>query len=263
MSKMTTDERWEAVDDGIGATAASTMRRAMQAKAELRREMEEQEKSIAAQREKISLLRQSDHELRALIADAKKVTGKAKSAIDSVKRLERGEIADACADVYCLLDAFHARLAVGAGQEQPKCRWCADGSPEWSYDAKGWIHRREHLDRRCDNPPSRQPDPRDAEIARLTKAIREVRSWFSADPPRMDAPQTWQLNRGRAQLVVGLLDAALAAPQAEPIGNDSPLRRHAKAEPCKRCGGRRVVPESDDEGILTVPCPDCQRQEGK
>ena len=34
------------------------------------------------------------------------------------------------------------------------CKWCADGLPEWSYHAKVWIHRRERLDRRCENPPN-------------------------------------------------------------------------------------------------------------
>jgi hypothetical protein len=36
------------------------------------------------------------------------------------------------------------------------CQWCAEGKPEWSKDARVWIHRRERLDRRCENPP--QPD---------------------------------------------------------------------------------------------------------
>lgn len=34
------------------------------------------------------------------------------------------------------------------------CRWCAEGRPEWSCDAKAWIHRRDRLDRRCQNPPA-------------------------------------------------------------------------------------------------------------
>jgi hypothetical protein len=34
-----------------------------------------------------------------------------------------------------------------------ECKWCAEGKPEWSSDAKVWIHRRERLDRKCDNPP--------------------------------------------------------------------------------------------------------------
>jgi hypothetical protein len=34
------------------------------------------------------------------------------------------------------------------------CKWCEDGAPEWSYHAKVWIHRRERLDRRCENPPN-------------------------------------------------------------------------------------------------------------
>lgn len=34
------------------------------------------------------------------------------------------------------------------------CKWCADGPPEWSYHAKVWIHRRERLDRACENPPN-------------------------------------------------------------------------------------------------------------
>ncbi len=44
-------------------------------------------------------------------------------------------------------------------QESKQCRWCADGPPEWSYDAKIWIHRRPKLDRRCENPPERKPEP--------------------------------------------------------------------------------------------------------
>ncbi len=34
-----------------------------------------------------------------------------------------------------------------------KCRWCSNGMPEWSADARVWIHRREGIDRRCENPP--------------------------------------------------------------------------------------------------------------
>ena len=30
-----------------------------------------------------------------------------------------------------------------------ECRWCAEGEPEWSPDAKCWIHRRPNLDKRC------------------------------------------------------------------------------------------------------------------
>lgn len=37
------------------------------------------------------------------------------------------------------------------------CRWCAEGRPEWSSDAKAWIHRRDRLDRRCENPPVATP----------------------------------------------------------------------------------------------------------
>lgn len=37
------------------------------------------------------------------------------------------------------------------------CRWCAEGRPEWSSDAKAWIHRRDRLDRRCQNPPAATP----------------------------------------------------------------------------------------------------------
>ena len=37
------------------------------------------------------------------------------------------------------------------------CRWCAEGRPEWSSDAKAWIHRRDRLDRRCENPPAATP----------------------------------------------------------------------------------------------------------
>ncbi len=33
------------------------------------------------------------------------------------------------------------------------CKWCAEGKPEWSYDAKVWIHRRDILDRKCEAPP--------------------------------------------------------------------------------------------------------------
>jgi hypothetical protein len=45
---------------------------------------------------------------------------------------------------------------VNAALAAPKaaCRWCADGKPEWSYDAKVWIHRRDRLDRVCENPPN-------------------------------------------------------------------------------------------------------------
>lgn len=38
--------------------------------------------------------------------------------------------------------------------EQGGCRWCIEGAPEWSYDAKVWIHRRPTLDKRCLNPPN-------------------------------------------------------------------------------------------------------------
>jgi hypothetical protein len=36
----------------------------------------------------------------------------------------------------------------------PKCKWCLENKPEWSPDAKVWIHRRDRLDRRCENPPN-------------------------------------------------------------------------------------------------------------
>jgi hypothetical protein len=30
-----------------------------------------------------------------------------------------------------------------------ECRWCAENQPEWSDDAKCWIHRRASVDKRC------------------------------------------------------------------------------------------------------------------
>lgn len=34
-----------------------------------------------------------------------------------------------------------------------KCKWCEIGSPEWSSDARVWVHRRSRLDKRCDANP--------------------------------------------------------------------------------------------------------------
>ena len=36
-----------------------------------------------------------------------------------------------------------------------RCKWCArEGPPEWSRDARVWIHRRATLDKRCEAPPA-------------------------------------------------------------------------------------------------------------
>jgi hypothetical protein len=49
------------------------------------------------------------------------------------------------------------------------CRWCAEGEPEWSCDAKAWIHRRDRLDKRCEAVTE---DERDQLVAAEIKAGR-------------------------------------------------------------------------------------------
>lgn len=63
---------------------------------------------------------------------------------------------------------------IGACGEKPMgaCRWCADGPPEWSYDAKVWIHRRERLDKRCENPPNGYGYTRQVPEETVTGTIR-------------------------------------------------------------------------------------------
>lgn len=62
-------------------------------------------------------------------------------------------------------------VELGSG---PNCKWCAEGPPEWSPDANVWIHRRERLDRRCENPP--EPSSKPYPIAALYARIQDLES---------------------------------------------------------------------------------------
>ncbi len=53
------------------------------------------------------------------------------------------------------------------------CRWCAEGKPEWSHDAKVWIHRRDRLDRRCENPPA-SPECSPAVIKAMERFVKRI-----------------------------------------------------------------------------------------
>lgn len=60
------------------------------------------------------------------------------------------------------------------------CRWCREGKPEWSYDAKVWVHRRSTIDRRCENPPNdygytRQVPEDTVSAERLAKLEQQMR----------------------------------------------------------------------------------------
>jgi hypothetical protein len=63
------------------------------------------------------------------------------------------------------------------------CKLCGAGDvPEWSTDAKVWIHRRENLDRRCDNPPADWAiEDKDGGF-RECSSEAEARGWIKAFP---------------------------------------------------------------------------------
>ncbi len=66
--------------------------------------------------------------------------------------------------------------------KEKACKWCADGPPEFSEYSKVWIHRRESLDRRCDNPPADWAvEDKDGGMREfLTEA--EAREWVAEFP---------------------------------------------------------------------------------
>ncbi len=61
----------------------------------------------------------------------------------------RGERANG----WFLLDAWGNAIGFIPDGAQ-RCKWCYDGPPEWSRWAKVWIHRRDRLDRQCEDPPN-------------------------------------------------------------------------------------------------------------
>jgi len=61
------------------------------------------------------------------------------------------------------------------------CKWCAsEGQPEWSYDAKVWIHRRATLDKRCENPPNNYGYT--TQVPEETVSSKEHQEWLSKRP---------------------------------------------------------------------------------
>lgn len=47
------------------------------------------------------------------------------------------------------VEAAGRRLMAIRTEQAKECKYCIEGPPEWSEDAKCWIHRRPTLDKRC------------------------------------------------------------------------------------------------------------------
>lgn len=74
-----------------------------------------------------------------------------------------------------------------------ECKWCGEDQPEWSPEAKCWIHRRPTLDRRCARkilgPCGELPREAGPETGRIVCTVGHVADVVLAYRPKSKQPK--------------------------------------------------------------------------